>query len=138
MTTSKDALDRGDTNQLGAIAKIAGIGSLISGDKNYARLVFEKGVAVASAAAAPTYPILQLVYAKTIGTGAPAIKAPGINGATPGAGAAAPNAGGTSVVFNAETTGTGTCDLAYLTESPPTIDGVAKLSMMATAPGLVG
>lgn len=79
------------------------------------RVASEAGVAVASAAATPAFAITQLLYCKTIGTGAPAVKAPQINGATPSAGQAAPNAGGTSVVFHAETTGTGTCDMSYLT-----------------------
>lgn len=77
----------------------------------------QETVAVASAAATPSMAIQQLLYAKTIGTGAPAVKAAQINGATPSAGQAAPNAGGTSVAFHAETTGTGTADLAYLTQT---------------------
>jgi hypothetical protein len=81
------------------------------------RLVRET-VAVATAAATPSYAIEQLLYAKTVGTGAPAVKAAKINGATPSAGEAAPNAGGTSVAFNAETTGTGTAELWYLTSAP--------------------
>lgn len=138
MTTAKDALDRGDTNQLGALAKVSGLGSVISGDKAYGRLVYEKGVAVAAAAAPLAYPATQLLYARTIGTGAPAAKASLINGAAPSAGQAAPNAGGTAMVFNAETTGTGTCDVLYWTEAPPTVDGAPKLSMMVQAPGFAG
>lgn len=85
------------------------------------RLVQET-VAVATAAATPSFAIQQLLYAKTIGTGAAGVKAALINGGTPSAGEAAPNAGGTSVAFNAETTGTGTVDLAYLTQVGATIE----------------
>lgn len=85
------------------------------------RLV-QENVAVATAAATPTFAIQQLLYAKTIGTGAPAVKAALINGATPGAGEAAPVADGSSVAFHAETTGTGTADLAYLTSVGATIE----------------
>lgn len=77
--------------------------------------VVQETLAVASAAAAPTFAVQQLLYAKTIGTGAPAVKAAQINGATPSAGQAAPDAAGTSIVFHAETTGTGTVEVAYLT-----------------------
>lgn len=80
------------------------------------RLVREV-VAVATAAATPSYAIEQLLYAKTIGTGAAGVKAATINGGTPGTGEASPNAGGTSVAFNAETTGTGTAELWYLTNA---------------------
>jgi len=84
--------------------------------------IVQETVAVATAAATPTFAVQQLLFAKTIATGAPAVKTPLINGATPSAGEAAPNAGGTSVVFHAETTGTGTADLAYLTQVGATIE----------------
>lgn len=80
------------------------------------RLVREV-VAVATAAATPTYAAEQLLYAKTIGTGAAGVKVATINGGTPGAGEASPNAGGTSIAFNAETTGTGTVEIWYLTNA---------------------
>ncbi|RTL30301.1 MAG: hypothetical protein EKK55_02180 [Rhodocyclaceae bacterium] len=80
------------------------------------RIVTET-LAVASAAATPSYTIDQLLAVKTVGTGAPAPKLPGINGDTPDAGEAAPNAGGTSIVFHAETTGTGTAVVSYLTSN---------------------
>lgn len=85
-------------------------------------VLFEENAAVASAAATPRFAVKQLLYAKTIGTGAPAVKAALINGATPSAGQAAPNAGGTSVVFHAETTGNGTADLSYLTDVAATFE----------------
>jgi hypothetical protein len=92
---------------------------------------------VASAAATPGYTVLQLLYAKTIGTGAPAVKAPQINGATPSAGQAAPNAGGTSIAFHAETTGTGTCDVVYLTADPPKdANDIAGSDLAATVTGI--
>lgn len=132
----KDILDRGDLNSLGAAFKGAKVGTLLAGDGGV-RLVYESGVAVASAAAKPKYTVLQLLYCKTVSTGAAGIKAPGINGATPGAGEAAPNAGGSSITFNAETTGTGTCDVAYLTTAPPIdANGVAGLSLNASLPGV--
>lgn len=87
-----------------------------------ARGVFRENAAVASAAATPRFAIEQLLYAKTIGTGAAGVKAALINGGTPSAGEAAPNAGGTSVAFNAETTGTGTVDLWYLTNAGVTFE----------------
>lgn len=117
MGTAKEVIDSGDVNQLGVACKKTKLGTLL--DAGGVRMVKET-VAVASAAAAPTFTVLQLLYAKTIATGAPAVKAAKINGATPSAGEAAPNAGGTSVTFHAETTGTGTVDLVYLTTDPPT------------------
>lgn len=80
------------------------------------RLVREV-VAVATAAATPTYAVEQLLYAKTIGTGAAGVKLATINGGTPGTGEASPNSGGTSIAFNAETTGTGTVEIWYLTNA---------------------
>lgn len=117
MATPQQILDGGDLNQLALASKKAKLGTLL-----YAggvRMVRET-VAVASAACTPTFAVLQLLYAKTIATGTPAVKAAQINGATPSAGQAAPNAGGTSVAFHAETTGTGTADLVYLTAAAPT------------------
>jgi len=84
--------------------------------------IIQENVAVATAAATPTYAIQQLLYAKTIGTGAAGVKSALINGASPSAGQAAPNAGGTSVAFHAETTGTGTADLGYLTAAGASIE----------------
>lgn len=78
------------------------------------RLVHET-LDVASAAATPTFAIDQLLRCKTVGTGAAGAKSALINGATPSAGQAAPNAGGTSLTFHAETTGTGTALVSYLT-----------------------
>lgn len=117
MGTAKEVLNSGDANQFGVAAKKAKLGTVL--DAGGIRLQRET-VAVASAAATPTFTVLQLLYVKTIATGAPAVKAPQINGATPAAGEAAPNAGGTSIVFHAETTGTGTVDLVYLTADAPT------------------
>lgn len=134
-TSLKDILDRGDLNQLGAVMKAALLGSLL--EAGGARIVRETGVAVASAAAAPKYTITQLLYVKTTGTGAAGIKASQINGATPSAGQAAPNAGGTSVAFHAETTGTGTCELVYLTTDPPKdADGVAATALGSSVAGV--
>lgn len=133
MTSGRDILDRGELNQVGGVGLATGLGSVISGEKTYVRIVRET-VAVAAAAAPPSYTVLQLLYARTIGTGAPAVKAPGINGAAPGAGAAAPNAGGTSIVFNAETTGTGTADIAYLTGDPPK----GRKTLSEDLPGFTG
>lgn len=117
MSSFKDVLDSGDLNKVGPALRGTKLGSvltgLVTGDGSV-RTVRET-VAVATAAATPSKTVLQLLYAKTIGTGAAAVKAAKINGATPGTGEAAPNAGGTSIVFNAETTGTGTVDLVYLT-----------------------
>ena len=70
---------------------------------------------VASAAATPTFAVVQLLRCKTVGTGAAGAKSALVNGATPSAGEAAPNAGGTSLTFHAETTGTGTALVSYLT-----------------------
>jgi len=76
--------------------------------------IVQETLDVASAAATPTFAVEQLLYCRTIGTGAAGVKSSLINGATPSAGQAAPNAGGTSIAFNAETTGTGTCVAGYL------------------------
>ncbi len=84
--------------------------------------IVQETLAVASAAATPSFAVQQLLYAKTIGTGTPAVKTALINGATPSAGQAAPNAGGTSIAFHAETTGTGTVDVAYLTTVGATLE----------------
>lgn len=101
-------------------AKVSG-GSAGNGEKtcqsngDTGERTMHETLAVASAAATPTFAIDQLLRCKTVGTGAAGAKAPGINGATPGTGAAAPNSAGTSLVFNAETTGTGTALVSYLT-----------------------
>ena len=125
----KDAINAGEMNDLGTAFRQAQVGEILSAGG--VRLQRET-LAVATAAATPKYTVLQLVYAKTIGTGAPAVKSPLINGAAPAAGQAAPNAGGTSIVFNAETTGTGTCDVVYLTADPPKdADGNAALALTA-------
>ncbi len=91
---------------------------------------------VASATATSTFPILRLIHAKTAATGAPANKAPQINGATPSAGQAAPAADGLTVVFHAETTGTGTCDTIYATAggtAVPNADGTSIVLGAETA-----
>ena len=132
MSTLIALLDAGDTNNLGDVFKKGKLGSVMSGELAYIRHVMET-VNVAAAAATPTYPVTALLFVQTIATGAPAVKAPGILGATPGVGAAAPNAAGTSIVFNAETTGTGTAVIAYLTTSPP----AGAVAMTADMPGKV-
>lgn len=133
-TSLKDIIDRGDLNSLAAVLKAALVGSILNAGG--VRLHAET-VAVASAAATPSYTVKQLLFAKTIGTGAPAVKAAGINGATPGTGAAAPNTAGTSIVFNAETTGTGTVDLIYLTADPPKdADGIAATALSGSITGI--
>ncbi len=87
---------------------------LLNGDSPV-RIVREPALAVASLGATPTYPVKKLLDCTTAATGAPAGKICDINGATPGAGHCAPNSGGTALVFHAETTGTGTADVTYLT-----------------------
>ena len=123
MATPQALLNAGDINNLGDVAKKLRLGDLLAGTVGLGGALpvrlHSEIVAVASLAAVPTFTVLALLYVQTIGTGAPAVKAPGILGATPGAGAAAPNAGGTSIVFNAETTGTGTVVLVYLTQAAP-------------------
>lgn len=132
--TLKDILNLGEINKMAAAFK-----AMLLGERIYAggiRLQRET-LAVTGAAATPTYTALQLVYAKTIGTGAPAVKSPLINGGTPSAGQAAPNAGGTSITFNAETTGLGTADVVYLTADPPKdSSGVAAADPSASPVGL--
>ena len=96
---------------LSAVSPLLGTRGTRAGDD---RLIREN-VPVATAAATPSFAIEQLLYAATIGTGAAGVKTALINGGTPGVGEAAPDAPGTTVVFNAETTGTGTADLWYLT-----------------------
>ena len=134
MSTPKQMLDSGDPNTMGAAAQAIGLGTLLSGGPGFSdgstMTQVEETLAVASAAATPTYKVESLLYVKTVGTGAAGYKSPGIPGATPGTGAAAPNAGGTSIVFNAETTGTGTVDVAYMTRAT-----IAKANG-ATAKGL--
>lgn len=108
----KDILNLGELNKLAAAFRAALLGELLhAGGVRMQRETLD----VAAAAATPKYAVMQLLYAKTIGTGAAGVKAAKINGAAPGAGEAAPNAGGTSITFNAETTGTGTVDVIYLT-----------------------
>lgn len=137
MTTPKDSLNAGDLNQIGAVAKAVGLGSLLAAEGGY-RLVGET-LAVSGAAATPTYNCKKLLYARTIATGAPAEKATtGIAGSAPGAGFAAPNSGGTSIVFNAETTGTGTAEVLYITTDPVKVGGVARTGMLTDIPGITG
>lgn len=131
MGTAKEILNSGEANQIGVAAKKIKLGTVL--EAGGIRLQRET-VAVASAAATPTFTVLQLLYVKTIGTGAPAVKAAQINDATPSAGQAAPNAGGTSIVFHAETTGTGTVDLVYLTADAPTGASALTADINATVP----
>jgi hypothetical protein len=133
-TPLKDIINRGEITEIPAVARAAQLGEVLhAGGVRTQREVLP----VASAAATPTYTVLQLLYAKTIGTGAPAVKAPQINGATPSAGQAAPNAGGTSIAFHAETTGTGTVEVVYLTtDAPKDADGNVAKKLSETAEGL--
>jgi hypothetical protein len=132
--TLKELLNLGELNKLAAVFR-----STLLGERLHAggvRLQRET-LAVASAAATPGYTVLHLLHAKTTGTGAAGEKTPLVNGATPSAGQAAPNAGGTSIAFNAETTGAGTVDVVYLTADPPkNADGVAGSDLAATVTGI--
>jgi len=116
MSTLEEVLNMGELNTLALAMKRAKAGTLLKGEGTI-RPVLET-VAVASAAATPTYTIVALLKAKTVGTGAAGEKTVLKHGATPSAGQAAPNAGGTAMAFHAETTGTGTVILAYLTSDP--------------------
>lgn len=130
----KNAINLGETNLLGWAAKSTQLGSVI--DAGGGRLQREV-LPVSGAAATPTYNVAVLLGAKTIGTGAAGAKAPGIPGATPGVGAAAPNAGGTSIVFNAETTGTGTAEVWYLTaDAPKDANNQPAAKLSDNVPGL--
>lgn len=102
------------------------------------RDITESALPVATAAATPSFPIRQLLHARTIGTGAAAIKTPLINGASPSAGQAAPNAAGTSIAFNAETTGTGTADVSYLTAAGCATPNAGGTSIAFTASEVTG
>ncbi len=133
--TLKDWLNLGEINKLAAVFKATLLGERVHAGG--IRLQREPALAVSGAAATPSYTVLQLLYVKTIGTGAPAVKTALINGGTPSAGQAAPNAGGTSIAFNAETTGTGTADVVYLTADPPKdANGVAASDLAASPVGL--
>ena len=133
MSTPEQILNGGDLNHIASVAKAVGLGTLLAAG-GY-RLVGET-VAVATASATPTYNCKKLLYARTIGTGAPAEKATtGIAGAAPGAGFAAPATGGATITFNAETTGTGTAELIYLTTDPADVGGAAKTALTADLPG---
>ena len=134
MTTGKDALDRGDTNQLGALALATGLGSVVSGEKAYVRQVRETLTVAAGVPAAPSYNMLAILFAQTIGTAAAGAKQPASRGTAPGVGGIAPNAGGTAVVVNAETTGNGTLDVVYLTGDPPK----GRKTLVEELPGFVG
>lgn len=133
MSTPEEILNNGDLSHIASVAKAVGLGTVLAAG-GY-RLVGET-VPVSSASAATTYTCKKLLYARTIGTGAPAEKATtGIAGSAPGAGAAAPNSDGTAVVFNAETTGTGTAELIYITTDPADVAGVTKTALTAQLPG---
>lgn len=116
--TAKGCLLGGKTGDV--LASLTAAASPTLGTKGFlalpagSRLVREN-VAVATASATPTMAVEQLLYAKTIGTGAAGVKNALINGGTPSAGEAAPVSNGSTVAFHAETTGTGTADLIYLT-----------------------
>lgn len=84
--------------------------------------IVQETVAVATQSCTPTFAVQQLLYAKTIGTGAAGVKAAKINGASPSAGEAAPVSNGSTISFHSETTGTGTADIAYLTTVGNTIE----------------
>lgn len=121
-STNAELLNLGDENLFGSVAKNIKLGTILSAP----RVQYDAGLAVATAACTPTLTVLRLLHAITVGTGAAGQKIADPNGATPGTGHAAPNAGGTSITFNAETTGTGTANVAYLTLDPP--DGADALS----------
>jgi hypothetical protein len=70
--------------------------------------------------------VIGIISAKTVGTGAPAPKTPVANGVAPAVGQVAANLAGTSITFNAETTGTGTCDVTYVTGDPTKVGGITK------------
>lgn len=134
MSALKDIINSGNANMLGGAFKQGQVGEVLNAGG--VRLQRET-VAVASATATPTYTILHLLHCKTATVGAAGEKAPGVNGATPSTGQAAPNAAGTSIVFNAETTGTGTADVVYLTADPPKdADGIAATALSASGNGL--
>jgi hypothetical protein len=84
--------------------------------------IVQETVAVASASATPRFAVQRLLHARTIGTGAAGQKTALPNGGTPSAGEAAPAANGSTIAFNAETTGTGTVEIAYLTTVGATIE----------------
>lgn len=132
--TLKELLNLGEINKLAGVLKAALFGErLHAGGVRLQR----ETLAVSSAAATPTYTALHLLHAKTAGTGAAGEKSPLVNGGTPAAGQAAPNAGGTSITFHAETTGTGTVDVVYLTADPPKdANGIAGSDLAATVTGL--
>lgn len=134
MATLKEVLNRGDLNTLAVVLK-----SVLVGERLHAggvRLQRET-LPVASAAATPGYTVLRLLHVKTAATGAAGEKTALVNGATPSAGQAAANAGGTAIAFHAETTGTGTVDVVYLTADPPKdADGIAGSDLAATVTGI--
>ena len=130
----KDIFNLGDINKLAAAFRAALMGErLHAGGVRFQR----ETLAVSSAAATPNYTVLRLLHVKTIGTGAAGEKSALVNGATPSAGQAAPNAGGTSIAFNAETTGTGTVDVVYLTaDAPKDANGIAASDLAASVAGI--
>jgi len=132
--TLKELLNLGEINKLAAVFKSALLGErLHAGGVRFQR----ETLAVSSAAATPNYTVLRLLHVKTIGTGAAGEKSALVNGATPSAGQAAANAGGTSIAFNAETTGTGTVDVVYLTaDAPKDANGIASNNLDASPVGI--
>lgn len=130
----KDIFNLGDINKLAAAFRAALMGErLHAGGVRFQR----ETLAVSSAAATPNYTVLRLLHVKTIGTGAAGEKSALVNGATPSAGQAAANAGGTSIAFNAETTGTGTVDVVYLTaDAPKDANGIAASDLAASVAGI--
>lgn len=130
----KDILNTGEFNKLAAAFRKALVGEVLHAGG--VRLQRET-LPVASAAATPGYTVLRLLHVRTIGTGAAGEKAALVNGGTPSAGQAAPNAGGTSIAFNAETTGTGTVDVVYLTaDAPKDADGIAASKLSDAVAGI--
>ena len=135
MATLKDLLNLGEFNKMAAVFKASLLGERVHAGG--VRLQREPALAVSGAAATPSYTVLRLLYVKTVGTGAAGEKSALVNGATPSTGQAAANAGGTSIAFNAETTGTGTADVVYLTADPPKdSSGIAATDLAASPVGL--
>jgi hypothetical protein len=119
MTTTRAAIDRGDTNNLPAAMRLSKAGSVLHAGG--VRIQRDVGLAVTGDATAPKYTIKKLLFCEvTGGSGGNEEKAPVLRGATVAAHQAAPAADGKTIGFYAsEVTGPlAVAEIHYTTTDP--------------------
>lgn len=115
-STNQQIINSGDPSTLASAAKKIKLGDILA----QPRTVMET-ISASSTTIALSFTAVALCRVTTTGFGAAGEKtALTKRGAAPSTGEAALNAAGTSVVLNAESTGSGSITVVYLTMAPPT------------------